>query len=142
LVDCPHHLGEVTLTALESSDDLFLTTGPSMPALYNAKKLLNLLDLLGQGQANVSVILNSFQKQRTLTDAEMQKFLEHEIDYRIGFDPTNVDDSIDEGKPLAAIAPKAAVAMGLNNLADKLKGKGSQPMTGRWGRLRDMIKKS
>jgi MinD-like ATPase involved in chromosome partitioning or flagellar assembly len=145
LIDCPHHLGEVTLTALESSDDIFLTTVPSMPALYNAKKLLNLLDLIGQGQVKVSVILNSFQKHQSLTDAEIQKFLGHEVDQRIGFDPTNVDESIDVGKLLAATAPKVAASLGLNTIVDKLTGNDGNdnlPMTGRWGRWKDMIKKS
>ena len=142
LIDCPHHLGEVTLTALESSDDIFLTTVPSLPALYNAKKLLDLLDLLGKGQAKVAVILNSLQKQRGLTDSEVQKFLGREINYQIGFDPTHVDDSIDEGRPLAAIAPKVAIASGLKNIADKLIGNDNLRMPGRWSRLKDMIKKS
>jgi pilus assembly protein CpaE len=141
-IDCPHYLGEITLTALEASDDIFLTTIPSLPALYNSKKLLNLLGFLDQRQTKVWVVLNSCQKQKSLTDAEIQNFLEHEINYKIGYDPAQVDHSIEEGKPLAAIAPKVALSLGLNNLADKLTGNGSLPMTGRWGRLRDMIRKS
>ncbi len=142
LIDCPHHVGEVTLTALESSDDIFLTTVPCLPALYNAKKLLDLLDLPGMGQAKVAVILNSLQKQRGLMDSEVQKFLGREINYRIGFDPTHVDDSIDEGRPLAAIAPKVAISSGLKNIADKLIGNDNLRMPGRWSRLKDMMKKS
>ena len=142
LLDCPHHVGEVALTALESSDDIFLTTVPSLPALYNAKKLLDLLDLIGKGQTKVAVILNSLQKQRGLIDSEVQKFLGREINYRIGFDPTHVDDSIDEGRPLAAIAPKVAISSGLQNIADQLIGNDNVRMPGRWSRLRDMIKKS
>ena len=141
-IDCPHHLGEVTLTALESSDDIFLTTVHSLPALYNAKKLLNLLNLLGKGQARVSVILNSSQMHKSLTDTEMQQFLGHELSYKIGFDPTQVERSIDEGQPLAALAPKVAISLGLNNLADKFLENDNLRVTGRWTRLREMVMKS
>ena len=97
---------------------------------------------IGKGQAKVAVILNSLQKQRGLIDSEVQKFLGQEINYRIGFDPTHVDDSIDEGRPLAAIAPKVAISSGLKNIADKLIGNDNLRMPGRWSRLKDMIKKS
>jgi Flp pilus assembly CpaE family ATPase len=140
-IDCPHHLGEVTLTALESSDHIFLTTAPSLPALYNAKKLLELLDLLGQGQSKVSVILNSLQKQSSLMDSEVQEFLGQEIKYKISCDPTYVDNSIEEGKPLGAIAPKVAISLGLKNIADMLTGDDSLSTTSRWSRVKGIIKK-
>ena len=142
LLDCANHLGEVALTALESSDEVFLTTVPSLPALYNAKKLLNLLDLLGKGPGKVAVILNSLQKHRGLMDSEVEKFLGQEINYHIGFDPTHVDDSIDAGRPLGAIASKVAISSGLKNIADQLIGNDSVRLPGRWSRLKDMIKKS
>ena len=141
-IDCPHYLGEVTLTALEASDHIFLTTVPSLPALYNAKKLLKLLDLLGHGQSKVSVILNSVQRQRSLMDAEVEEFLGQEIAYKISFDATSVDRSIEEGQPLGALAPKAAISLGLKNIADKFAGTDNLPASGRWSRLKDMIKKS
>ncbi len=141
-MDCPHHLGEVALTALEASDDIFLTTVPTLPALSNAKKLLDLLNLLGDRKLKVSVILNSLQKQRSLMDSEVQKFLGQEITYKIGFDPTHVDNSIDEGKPLGAIAPKVAISLGLQDIADKLIGNCSPRLTSRWSRLKDLVSKS
>jgi Flp pilus assembly CpaE family ATPase len=142
LIDCPHQMGEVALTAIESSDDIFLVTVPSLPALYNAKKLLTLLDLLGPGKSRISVILNSLQKEKRLSDAEVQKFLGREICCKIGFEPSHVDDSIDEGRPLGALAPKVAMSMGLKNVADRLIGTDTVRITDRWSRLKDMIKKS
>jgi len=141
-LDCPHQLGEVAMMVLESSDDIFLTTAPFLPALHNARKLMKLLEILGQGRARVAVILNSAQKQKSLTDSEIQNFLGHEIDYKIGFDAANVEHSIDEGKPLAAIAPRAAMSLGLKTIADRLAGNDYQPLGSRWGRLRNIIRKS
>jgi len=142
-IDCPHHLGEVALTALESSDQIFLTTAPSLPALSNAKKVLKLLDVLGLREDKVAVILNSVQKHKGLMDAEAQKFLGQEIAYKIGFAPIEVDISIEEGKPLGATAPKVAMSLGLKTIADKFLGTDINhlPTPGRWSRLKDMIKK-
>jgi Flp pilus assembly CpaE family ATPase len=139
LLDCPHQMGEVTLTALESSDDIFLVTVPSLPALYNAKKLLKLLDLLGKEKSKTSIILNSLQKQTRVSDSEVQEFLGRGISCRIGFDPTHVENSIDEGRPLGAIAFKVAMSMGLKNIADRLIGNDNSRKTGRWSRIKDII---
>jgi pilus assembly protein CpaE len=142
LIDCPHQMGEVALTALESSDDIFLVTVPTLPALYNAKKLLRLFEVLGPGKARISVVLNSLQKDKRLSDAEVQKFLGREINCKIGFEPAQVDNSIDEGRPLGAIAPRVAMSMGLKNVADRLIGTDTVRVTDRWSRLKDMIKKT
>jgi MinD-like ATPase involved in chromosome partitioning or flagellar assembly len=75
-------------------------------------------------------------------DSEVKEFLGQEINYKIGFDPTHVDNSIDEGKPLAAITPRVAISLGLKNIADQLIGNDNLPITGRWSRLKDIIKKS
>ena len=141
LVDCYHQMGEVTLTAIESSDDIFLVTVPSFTALYNAKKLLNLLDLLDQRESKISVILNSLKKQHSLSESEVAKFLGREISYKIGFDHAHVDHSIDEGHPLGEIAPKVAVTMGLKNIANRLMGEDNSRTHSRWSRIKDLIKK-
>ena len=46
LIDCCHQFDEITLKALELSDILMLVTAQSVPALSNAKKMLEILNLL------------------------------------------------------------------------------------------------
>ena len=46
LVDAGHRMDEITLKALELSDNLVLVTAPSVPALANTRKWLELLHLL------------------------------------------------------------------------------------------------
>jgi hypothetical protein len=46
LIDCCHQLDEITMKALEFSESLMLVTGQSIPALSNAKKMLETLNLL------------------------------------------------------------------------------------------------
>jgi Flp pilus assembly CpaE family ATPase len=141
ILDCYHQVGEVTLTALESSDDIFLVTAPSLTALYNAKRLLNLLNLLDLPDSRISVILNYLRKHQSLSESEVANFLGQEISYKIGFDPVNVDHSIDEGQPLAAMASRVAASMGLNTIANSLVGEDKLRANSRWGRIGDLLKK-
>jgi Flp pilus assembly CpaE family ATPase len=141
LVDCYHQLSEVALTAIEASDDIFLVTVPSFTAIHNAKRILKLLDLLAQGESKTAVILNSLMKRHSLSESVVAKFLEREISYKIGFDAGQVDHSIDEGHPLAAIAPRVAASMGLKNIADRLMGEADSRTNSRWGRIKGIIKK-
>lgn len=122
LVDCCHQMDEVTLRALELSDDILLVTNPSIPALSNAKKLLELLQMLDMGGVRPEVLLNSWQKRGDLGESEVVGFLGREISSKITFDPTQVVRSINEGRPLWEIAPRHPLCQELRAIATKLCG--------------------
>jgi pilus assembly protein CpaE len=115
-------MDEVTLKGLEMSDDILLVTNPSIPALSNAKKLLELLHLLDLGGARSEVILNSWQKQGDLGEAEVEGFLGREVNSKITFDPLQVGRSINEGRPLGEMAPRHPVCQDLKTIASRLLG--------------------
>ncbi len=122
LLDCCHQMDEVTLKALELSDDILLVTNPSIPALSNAKKLLELLHLLDLGGVRSEVILNSWQKRGDLGEAEVVGFLGREITSKITFDPQQVGRCINEGRPMGEIAPRHTVCQELRTIAGRLLG--------------------
>ncbi len=61
LVDAGHRMDEITLKALELSDNLVLVTAPSIPALANTRKWFELLHLLGS-EVPVELWLNAWDK--------------------------------------------------------------------------------
>ncbi|RJR33849.1 MAG: hypothetical protein C4567_16430 [Deltaproteobacteria bacterium] len=122
LLDCCHQMDEVTLKALELSDDILLVTNPGIPALSNAKKLLELLQLLDLGGVRSEVILNSWQKRGDLGEAEVVGFLGREISSKITFDPPQVGRCINEGRPMGEMAPRHAVCQELKAIAGRLLG--------------------
>lgn len=142
LLDCYHQIDEVTLTTIESSDDVFLVTDPSITALCNAKKQLELLNLLNLRKSKVSVILNSWKNQSFLGEAEVVKFLKQELGYKIGFDPIRVNRSIGEGHPLGVTAPRFAASLGLTAVADRLMGASDSRKRSRWGWIKNIVKRS
>jgi pilus assembly protein CpaE len=122
LLDCCHQMDEVTLKALELSDDILLVTNPSIPALSNAKKLLELLQLLDLGGVRSEVILNSWQKRGDLGEAEVVSFLGREVTSKITFDPQQVGRCINEGRPMEELAPRHTVCQELKAIAARLLG--------------------
>jgi pilus assembly protein CpaE len=122
LLDCCHQMDEVTLRALELSDDILLVTNPSIPALSNAKKLLDLLHLLDLGGVRSEVLLNSWQKRGDLGESEVEGFLGREISNKITFDPIQVGRSINEGRPLGEMASRHSVCQDLRAIVTKLLG--------------------
>jgi pilus assembly protein CpaE len=121
LLDCCHYLDEVTLKALELADDLVLVVTPSLPALANARKLLELLKLLKLG-VHIQVWLNAWQPERDPTLLDITKYLASEVNGTVSYDALAVGRSIDAGRPLAETAPRHRICLDLKGLAARLTG--------------------
>ena len=67
LIDCCHQLDEITMKVLELSESLMLVTAQSIPALSNAKKMLNTLGLLELKELEVEVWVNYWDRQHELS---------------------------------------------------------------------------
>jgi pilus assembly protein CpaE len=122
LVDAGHQIDEVTLKSLELADDVLMVINQTIPALSNAKKLLELLQLLRMENLNLHLCLNAWQKHGDLTVSDVAKFLGREVTGTVAFDGKEVARSINEGAPLAKIAPHHAACRDLKGLADRLWG--------------------
>jgi pilus assembly protein CpaE len=122
LVDAGQRVDEVILKALEASDKTVLVTTPSIPALSNAKKLLELLPRLGLEEAGLELLVNAWQQKDDLDLPEIAAFLGREVTYVVQHEPGEVDRSINEGKPLAQSVPANKVCGDLRVIAAKILG--------------------
>jgi pilus assembly protein CpaE len=122
LLDCCHQMDEVTVKALELSDELMLVTTQSVPALSNARKMLAALELLHLEDLQVALWLNFWQKHGDLTLAEVEDFLGREISGTVRFEPKEVGRSINEGHPLTEILPGHPVSQDLKVIATRIQG--------------------
>jgi pilus assembly protein CpaE len=134
LVDAGSRVDEVILKALELSDKTILVTTPSLPALSNTKKLLELLHLLGLEDTHLEVWLNAWQEKGDLSRSEVAAFLATEVAQTLPADAKEVDRSINEGKPLAQTTPGNPVSRELKGVAGKILGLPEAP-TGFFSRL-------
>jgi pilus assembly protein CpaE len=136
LVDAGHQIDEITLKSLELADEVVMVINQTIPALSNAKKLLELLQLLRLENLNLHLFINAWQKHGDLSVTDVAKFLGREVSGTVAFDGKEVARSINEGAPLAKIAPGHAVCRDLNGLANKLwGGPEGEGKASRWGLL-------
>ncbi|MFZ2089669.1 MAG: AAA family ATPase [Desulfobaccales bacterium] len=117
LVDAGHHLDEISIKALELADQAILVANQSVPALSNTKKLLEIFELVGLGDLELEIWLNSWEKHGDLSLEDVAKFLGREIKGTVPFLGTEVKTSINEGVPLVKSSPNLPICQDLRNLA-------------------------
>ena len=120
LIDCCHQLDEITMKALEFSESLMLVTGQSIPALSNAKKMLDILNLLELKELEVEVLVNYWDRQHELGLSEVENFLGKKIVGTITCDYKQVSFSVNEGKLLVETSPRHPISADLKLIAGKI----------------------
>jgi len=120
LIDCCHQLDEITMKALELSESLMLVTGQSIPALSNAKKMLDILNLLELKELEVEVLVNYWDRQHELGLSEVESFLGKKIAGTITCDYKQASFSVNEGKLLVETSPRHPISADLKLIAGKI----------------------
>ena len=120
LIDCCHQLDEISLKALELSESLMLVTAQSIPALSNAKKMLNTLGLLELKELEVEVWVNYWERQHELSIVDVENFLGKTIAGTIACDYKQANFSVNEGKLLVETSPRHPISTDLKVIAGKI----------------------
>jgi pilus assembly protein CpaE len=120
LIDCCHQLDEITMKALEFSESLMLVTGQSIPALSNAKKMLETLNLLELKELEVEVLVNYWDRQHDLGLPDVENFLGKKIGGTITCDYKQASFSVNEGKLLVETSPRHPISVDLKLVAGKI----------------------
>ena len=123
LIDCCHQLDEITMKALELSEFLMLVTAQSIPALSNAKKMLDILNLLELRGPEVMVLVNFWDRQHELSVADVENFLGKTIAGTIACDYKQASFSVNEGKLLVKTSPRHPISGDLKLMAEKISKK-------------------
>jgi pilus assembly protein CpaE len=113
-------LDEITLKALEISDLGLLITLLTIPGLRDAKKISEMLQLLGFGKEKISLVVNCHSKANDIKVAEAIKFLGQDFLGILSFDHDAVIRSINEGQPLVKTQPNHRLTADFAGLVQKL----------------------
>jgi Flp pilus assembly CpaE family ATPase len=98
---------------------LILVTAQSIPALSNAKKMLDILHLLELRELDVEVWVNYWDRQHELTASDVENFLGTTISGIITCDYKQANFSVNEGKLLVKNSPRHPISLDLKLLAGK-----------------------
>ena len=105
VVDLPPALTSWLDTVLSLSDQIFLVTQLSVPAVRQSRRLLELLSDEGLYNLPLAVVLNRYRRRwrDRVRLRQCEKALGRRFDYRIGSDYDLVVDALNQGKPIYQI---------------------------------------
>ncbi len=117
VIDLPQGLGDVSLTAMDAADIVFLITSLELPAIKNASICLEIMDALGYEDNKVKLAVNRSSREIGVDIGEMEKTLKRTVDIHIPSDGRLVVQSVNKGVPFVLSNPTAKVSLAIKDLA-------------------------
>jgi pilus assembly protein CpaE len=118
LVDLGRGLSRISMSALEEIDEACLVTTLEVPALHQAKQIIQTLLDSGYGKSRIRLILNRAPRRLDLTPVELEKMLgipifcmipnEYQQLYETYAEGRMLDRGSELGKQIARLAAKLA----------------------------------
>ena len=119
IVDTSANFGEITLAALEASDDILVMAGLDVMSLKSARVGLQTMRVLGIPFSRVKFVLNRANTRVGLTEADAERALQLNVDAALPSDIL-VAESVNRGVPVVSSAPRSKFARSIEDLADAL----------------------
>jgi pilus assembly protein CpaE len=130
VVDTSANFAEVTLAALESSDDILVMAGLDVMSLKSARIGLQTMRVLDIPFSRVKFVLNRANTRVGLSEADAERALQLKVDVALPSDIL-VAESVNRGVPVVTSAPRSKFARSIDNLADLLMNSASAPAQSR-----------
>lgn len=118
VVDLGRSLNAVTLQALDMADQVYAVLQLTLPFIRDGKRLQQVFSSLDYPASKIKWVVNRFQKGGQLSLVDLKKSLGiHELmtvpnHYEV------VADSVNQGVPVARIAPRSPVTQALTEMAE------------------------
>lgn len=133
VIDCGQATNDTALKTFELSTHLLLIATPSLPCLANTNKLLGSVTDLGFVDIERSkIILNRYTKRGDISAEDARAGLGREIFWMIPNDYITTMAAINQGRPLAEVAPKSKIARNFDRLAGTLMPGEQKPVRKGW----------
>jgi pilus assembly protein CpaE len=121
IVDGGQSTEEASLKVLEITDRLLLITILSLPCLANASKLLRSFTDLGYiRKEQIEVVLNRYMRKSDISLKDAEAGIGKKLFWTIPNDYGATMAAINNGRPLAQIAPRAPITKSFGDLAGSL----------------------
>jgi pilus assembly protein CpaE len=123
VIDLGRNLNATTLALLDLIDETYLVMTHEVPALHQAKQMIQLLLSCGYPQSNLRLILNRTPKRADVTPEELEKMLGLTIFATIANDYQALHEAYSEGRLLA---PNSHLGKSFSRLASRIAGVGDE----------------
>ena len=119
IIECGCSLVDPVITALESSDDIFMVNDVNILSLKRAKLCQNVLTQINQ-QDKIKVVINKNVKKNNIKISDFENLLGLDVFAVISSDLKTVNTSLNNGQPLVSFKPRAPIAKEIKSFAEKL----------------------
>jgi pilus assembly protein CpaE len=120
LVDTGSLLNEFTLSALDASDLVLLVITQDIPSIKNARLFLDLADGLGISRGQILLVMNRYDKRRSITPERVRDNFKKEIDSLIPLDERLVVPAMDRGEPFILRNSSSPTSKAISDLANQV----------------------
>ncbi len=120
VVDLSHWLDGLFLQVVQDSDLVLMLTELSVPDLRNLGQVWPLLRNWLPVKEKVKLIVNRYDRGNGLTLGNLEQVLKQKAFLTLPSDHQNLSEAINRGVPLASVAPKSRLWVGLEGLAGRL----------------------
>lgn len=117
VVDAGRSLDQLTVRAMDKADAIYAVMQLTLPSVRNARRLLRALHGLGYGPDKVKVVVNRYEKKGEITVEDAATALRQPVFRTVPNSYGPVTASVNQGVPVAKLAPRDAVSRALRDMA-------------------------
>lgn len=123
VVDTSTILTDVVLGTFDVSDVVLLITTQEIPAIKNARALLDLLHGIGVSKEKIVFTMNRYDKRISITPERVSENLKHEISAVIPFDEKIAITAVNRGVPFMLDNKSQPIGKGILSLAEAVRAR-------------------
>ena len=120
VIDTAHDFSDVTIQMLNYANNLILMLAPEMSSLRAAMSTLEIYDKLEFPPEKIKLLLNSNSSIAGIRQPQIEKVLEHPVDYVIPYEPDEVIRAVNFGEPFLLKNPELPISVILEDMAYSL----------------------
>jgi pilus assembly protein CpaE len=117
IIDTSGPLHGINQTTFEASNRIIYNTILSLPALKNAHRYMMALHKHGVERGKLMILINRYLSRSDIKIADAEKILGQKIFTTIPNEYSDVNDSINKGKPLVNLYPRSPVSKAIMDIA-------------------------
>ncbi len=121
IVDTASVLRDIELSLFDLADRIVLLATPDIPALKNVKLFFDLAEKLSYPGQKLLLVMNKMDRRSGITVANVEESIKHAVKGQIALDDKTVLSSINSGVPCMTGPRNMPVAVGVVELAQKLR---------------------
>jgi pilus assembly protein CpaE len=132
LLDMGRTMDPATVKALDLAERIHLVMGQTLPALHDAKRMTQVFDGLGYAAEKIELVINGYSKGNPIALGDVENATRLKVGRTLPTSEPAVMACINQGLPLAQLAPRDPVSRALQEWVQALAPAAAKTERARW----------